>query len=173
MLNNKQILKANVAAHIKLNFEMKKIFLLCLPIIFCLVTNKIFAQTGTEATQIVLITAINTIEKEIIIDADFVQMLTGKAAIKAAKKTGEAEYDINKKKDTIWYVPNDYFVLNSNNTIRQLKLLPTVAIYLVKEGGSVIAKSNIAILKKSFKGRLFRLSIFNNKVIKIVEIYTP
>jgi len=105
--------------------------------------------------------------------ADFVQMLTGKTAIKAAKKAGEAEYDINKKKDTVWYVPNDYFIANESTKTRKLTITPTTQISIVKEGTSKLSKATATQLKKSYKGKLYRLSIANNKVIKLVEIYTP
>ena len=68
---------------------MKKIFLLFAPIIICLSATDAGAQTGTllkAKQEIVLITAVKTKGKDLIIDADFVQMLTGKAAVDAAKK---------------------------------------------------------------------------------------
>ncbi|MEJ7674304.1 MAG: hypothetical protein WKF59_16815 [Chitinophagaceae bacterium] len=76
----------------------KNIFLYCACCLFVYVAIKAGAQTDTTSKtkqEIVLITAITTSGKDFIIDADFVQMLTGKAAIKAAKKAGVAEYDIN------------------------------------------------------------------------------
>jgi len=155
---------------------MRKIFSLSLIIIVCLFLNKANAQTDTTSKtkqEIVLITAITTRGKDFIIDADFVQMLTGKAAIKAAKKAGEAEYDINKKKDTVWYVPNDYFIANESTKTRKLTITPATQISVVKEGTSKLSKSTAAQLKRSYEGKLYRLSIVNNKVVKITEIYTP
>jgi len=155
---------------------MRKIFSLSLIIIVCLFLNKAGAQTDTTSKtkqEIVLITAITTRGKDFIIDADFVQMLTGKAAIKAAKKAGEAEYDINKKKDTVWYVPNDYFVANESTKTRKFTITPATPISIVKEGTSKLSKATAAQLKRSYEGKLYQLSINNNKVIKITEIYTP
>jgi len=155
---------------------MRKIFLLSLIIIVGIFLNKAGAQTGiTSKTkqEIVLITAITTSGKDFIIDADFVQMLTGKAAIKAAKKAGEAEYDINKKKDTVWYVPNDYFIANESTKTRKLIITPATPISVVKEGTSKVSKATAAQLKRSYGGKLYRLSIVNNKVVKLTEIYTP
>ncbi len=80
--------------------------------------SNLFAQSSAADKQTASITAVSIKGSSLTIDADFVQMLTGKAAIKAAKKTGEAEYDLNKKGDTTWYVPNDYFVLNENTKVR-------------------------------------------------------
>ena len=155
---------------------MKKIYLLIAPLAICLFAIKAGAQTDTTSKtkqEIVLITAITTSGKDFIINADFVQMLTGKAAIKAAKKAGEAEYDINKKKDTVWYVPNDYFIANESTKTRKLTITPATQISVVKEGTSKLSKATAAQLKRSYEGKLYRLSIVNNKVLKITEIYTP
>jgi len=155
---------------------MKKIYFLIVPVLICLLTTNANAQNDTISKtkqEIVLITAITTSGKDFIIDADFVQMLTGKAAIKAAKKAGEAEYDINKKKDTVWYVPNDYFIANESNKTRKLTITTATQIYVVKEGTSKLSKASAAQLKRSYEGKLYRLSIVNNKVLKITEIYTP
>jgi len=151
---------------------MKKYFIIYMFILYFTNNNGV-AQSGAAAKQTALITAVSIKGKSVTIDADFVQMLTGKAAIKAAKKAGEAEYDLNKKGDTTWYVPNDYFVLNENTKVRQLTLSANAQIFLVKEGTSSLAKSNAAKLKKSFEGKLFKLTIINNTVTVITEIYTP
>ncbi len=151
---------------------MKKYLIIYLLILIFTNGNGIAQSSGT-GKQIALITAVNIPGKNITIDADFVQMLTGKAAVKAAKKTGEAEYDLNKKGDTTWYVPNDYFVLNENTKVRKLTLSANAQIFLVKEGTSSLAKSNAAKLKKSFEGKLFKLTIIKNTVTVITEIYTP
>ncbi len=147
-----------------------------MPVLICLLATKANAQTDTTSKtkqEIVLITAITTSGKDFIINADFVQMLTGKAAIKAAKKAGEAEYDINKKKDTVWYVPNDYFIANESTKTRKLTITPATPISIVKEGTSKLSKATAAQLKRSYEGKLYRLSIVNNKVLKLTEIYTP
>ncbi len=151
---------------------MKKYLIICLLIQLFINSNGV-AQSSTAGKQIVLINAVSITGKNVTIAADFVQMLTGKAAVKAAKKTGEAEYDLNKKGDTTWYVPNDYFVLNDNTKVRQLTLSSTAQIYLVKEGTSSLAKSNAAKLRKSFEGKLYSLTIINNIVTVITEIYIP
>jgi len=154
---------------------MKKKFLLFLQVSF-LLAERATAQIGTVAgtkQEIAFITAVNTSGKEISIDADFVQMLTGKAAIKAAKKNGEAEYDINTKGDTSWYVPNDYYISNSSTKTRKFTFASTTLIYLVKEGSSKLIKTYSHQLKQGFEGKLFRLTIMGTKLMRIEEIYTP
>jgi len=138
--------------------------------------NNAGAQNGIAQkakSEIAFITAINLMGKNSNIDADFVQMLSGKAAITAAKKDGEAEYDINAKGDTSWYVPNDYYILNANTMKRKLALAPNVHIYLFKKGGTIITKSTLQLLKKNYEGKLFRLLVKQMNVIKIEEVYTP
>ena len=155
---------------------MKKIFSLITPVIICLSATDAAAQKGTQSKakqEITLITAVTAQGKNIIVAADFVQILTGKAAVEAAKKAGEAEYDINKKKDTVWYVPNDFFVLNTNPTIRQLQISPDAQILLVKTGSSALVKSSLPKLKNNFMGKLFRLTLRQNEITKLEEIYTP
>ena len=136
-------------------------------------SENVFAQSSAPIKQISFITAIITNGNFFIIKADFVQMLTGQNAVKAAKIAGEAEYDINKNGDTAWYVPNDYFVVNSNSAIRQLRISPTAQIYLITEGGSALFKSSLSKLKNNFTGKLFRLFLRKNEVIKVEEIFTP
>lgn len=152
---------------------MKAIFLFLLPVIFCLIPNKIHAQIYSDGTQITLINSINPNGTEFIIEADFVQMLTGKAAVTAAKKTREAAYDIIAKGDTSWYVPNDYFIVNKSNKVRKLVITLATQIFLVKEGSSKIIKSTASQLKRSFEGKLYKLCVVKNKIVKLIEIYTP
>ncbi len=151
---------------------MKKQLIIYLLILLSINSDAV-AQSSTAGKQIAFINAVSITGKNVTIDADFVQMLAGKEAIKAAKKAGEAEYDLNKKGDTTWYVPNDYFVLNENKKVRQLTLSATAQIFLVKEGTSSLAKSNAAKLKRSFEGKLFTLALINNTVTVITEVYTP
>lgn len=141
-----------------------------------LLTEVTTAQTTTvpdTKQEIAIITSVKTIGKEMSIDANFVQMLTGKAAIKAAKKAGDAEYDINAKGDTAWYVFNDYYISNSSNITRKFTLAPNTLIYLVKEGSSILMKTNTQKLKQGFEGKLFRLTFIATKLMRIEEIYTP
>lgn len=123
--------------------------------------------------QVSLINSVSTVGNDFVIAADYVQMLTGKAALKAAKKAGDAEYDLTAKGDTTWYVPNDYYVVNDNSKIRNLAVAPTAVIMLVKEGTSRLSKSTVGALKKSYRDKLYRLTIVNDKVVKIEEIYVP
>lgn len=107
------------------------------------------------------------------ITADYVQLLTGKAAIAAARAVGEAEFTVGKKRDTVWLVPNDYFVQNRSTKTHIMNVAPKAKVFLVAEGSSKIAPSTISRLQQSFAGKLFQLTISNSAVEKIEEIYTP
>ena len=73
----------------------------------------------------------------------------------------------------IAYVPNDYFIANESTKTRKLTITPATQISVVKEGTSKISKATAVQLKRSYEGKLYRLSIVNNKVVKLTEIYTP
>ncbi|MBP2832661.1 hypothetical protein J8281_10735 [Aquimarina sp. U1-2] len=56
------------------------------------------------------------------IEADFIEYYEGRKAVKKAKEYGEAEYDIDKKGDTLYYLFNNYYIHNQNSTTRILEL---------------------------------------------------
>ena len=91
------------------------------------------------------------------IDADFIQYFTGKKAIEESKKRGEADRRIVNGQ-TVYSVPNDFYIVNENNKIRKLEVSNDV---------------KLDYLKKDYKDKLFLLTIQNGKVIEIKEIFTP
>ena len=96
--------------------HIPKYFLLLL---FSILFKAGCAQSTVTAKETVYITEIKTNGKAPVISVDYVQMLTGKPAINAAKLAGEAEYEVNSKADTTWYVPNDFYLVNKNKAIRK------------------------------------------------------
>ncbi|MCK8520372.1 hypothetical protein M0D21_02270 [Aquimarina sp. D1M17] len=56
------------------------------------------------------------------IEADFIEFYKGKRAVKKAKEFGEAEYDIDKNGDTLFYLYNNYYIHNQNSSPRILEL---------------------------------------------------
>lgn len=91
------------------------------------------------------------------IDADYIQYFTGKKAIEEAKKRNEADkFIINGQ--TVYSVPNDFYIVNENDKIRKLEVSNDV---------------KLDYLKKNYKDQLFLLTIQNGKVIEIKEIFTP
>lgn len=110
------------------------------------------------------------------IDADYIQYLTGQAAIDAAIKHHEA--DTFKTVDGKIHVdvPNDYFIVNDNKKIRRLPIDKNCVIDLAinPDGNPIIADNSLESLKKIDNVSPFKLTI--NKqgiVIKIREIFAP
>jgi hypothetical protein len=66
------------------------------------------------------------------ISIDYVQFLTGQAAIDAAKTDGVAQKDSQGH----WYVDNDYYIVNDNTKIRTFEVAPTASIKVLKTGSS-------------------------------------
>ena len=103
---------------------------------------------------------------------DFVQMLTGKTAVEAAKKAGDADTLYNDNgtiKEIIVF--DDYYILNSNPQLRKLQLSPTVKFKF--SGVPKPLPPTFASFKKIYKDHLFKLFLQNNTVIKIEEEYLP
>ncbi len=64
----------------------------------------------------------------IFIEADFVDYFTGKKAVEKAKENNEAEYDIDKKGDTLYFLYDNYYVSNKSAKLRRLELNDKVRI---------------------------------------------
>jgi len=58
----------------------------------------------------------------IFIEVDFIEYFQGKKAVKKAKENNEAEYDIDKNGDTLYFLYNNYYVTNTNERVRRLEL---------------------------------------------------
>ncbi len=58
----------------------------------------------------------------IFIEADYIEFYEGKKAVKKAKEFGEAEYDIDKNGDTLYFLYNNYYIHNQNSRPRILEL---------------------------------------------------
>ncbi|WP_109300729.1 hypothetical protein [Aquimarina sp. AU474] len=58
----------------------------------------------------------------VFIEADFIEFYEGKKAVKKAKEFGEAEYDIDKNGDTLYFLYNNYYIHNQNSKPRILEL---------------------------------------------------
>jgi hypothetical protein len=105
------------------------------------------------------------------IDADYVQYFIGDKAIDMAKKNGDADsHIVNGIK--VYSIPGDFYIVNQNNKIRKLEVSDNVKIDLTSSDDSK-SENDLNNLKNNFKDKLFVLSINNDKVIEIQEIFTP
>lgn len=97
----------------------------------------------------------------IAVDVDYVQMLTGKAAIAAAIKRGDTDTSFDDKGKILdVYVPNDYYMVNDNTKIRRLVFSKQAAIIFLRSSPNI-------------KESLFELNIKNDTIIRCKEVYLP
>ncbi len=102
------------------------------------IVNKVFRKDGT-----------------VFIETDYIEYFEGKEAVKRAKENDEAEYDIDKNGDTLYFLYNNYYVHNKNPLIRILELDDKVRIedinqiangFPIKAFQKIIADKPILIL---------------------------
>lgn len=61
---------------------------------------------------------------------DYIQFLTGEAAVAAARRQGDAVVDVQKNGDTTYSVFNDYYIINESPRLRTVRLSPAATIKL-------------------------------------------
>ncbi|WP_299311897.1 hypothetical protein [uncultured Aquimarina sp.] len=93
----------------------------------------------------------------IFIEADFVEYFKGRKAVEKAKDNNEAEYDIDKNGDTLYFLYDNYYVSNTSNKLRRLELNDKVRIQDINQ------------ISKGFPLKAFQ-KIIEDKPIMILEI---
>ena len=110
----------------------------------------------------------------VFIDVDYIQYLTGQQAINAAKKNKDADTTGENGKIHV-SIPNDYYIVNESKKIRRLKLSEKVAFELIinpDRTHPIIDNSSISF-EKIYRDSPFILTISNNEVVKIKELFLP
>lgn len=136
----------------------------------------VYAQKKNIHQEYAYISNIETQAGNHFVVADYVQYLSGKAALKAAIQHGEAEKEINQNGKTEWTLPNDYYILNDNKKLRTLKLAKNADYILIgsKKDLPRPSKQTFNDLKNNFEGKLYKISFHQNRIIsKVEEIYLP
>lgn len=108
--------------------------------------------------------------------ADYVDFLTQDKAIEKAIENDDADYDINEKGDTIYFVYNDYYVSNINPKLRTLELADNVKIELwnYPKNNGIFNTVNINELEKHLSSEpIMILKIENGIIIEMREQYVP
>ena len=112
----------------------------------------------------------------VFIDADYIQFLTGDAAIDAAKKANEADSFETADGKIVFAVPNDYFIINESKRIRQLPLAKDCTYDLLNNPDRLhpIEDNSLKSLMKIYGDSPFILTL-NDKgvVINIKEVFLP
>ena len=102
--------------------------------------------------------------------------LNNEKAIEKAKQNGDADFDVNKKGDTIYFVYNDYYISNVNPKLRTLELIPEIRIELwnYPKNNGVFNTVNINELKDHLSSEpIMILKIKNGIIIEMREQYVP
>lgn len=114
------------------------------------------------------------------IEVDLVKILTGDSAVTVAKNTGEAEYEITDKEDTLWFVPNDYYISNIKNDSLQLQLDNNCRIVIWSSDQTTNFNltqrqiEDIDSLKYFLQtNKLFEIFLSGSKVDSLKEFWTP
>jgi hypothetical protein len=110
------------------------------------------------------------------LDADYIQYLTGDAAIEAAKKAHQADTFKTEDGKTHIDVPNDYFIVNESKKIRQLPLSKDCVFELIinPDRTHPINDNSLKSLQAIYSDSPFILTL-NNKgvVVKVQEVFLP
>jgi hypothetical protein len=110
------------------------------------------------------------------LEVDYIQYLTGDAAIEAAKKVHQA--DTFQTQDGIIHIdiPNDYFIVNESKKIRRLSLANDCAFDLIinPDRTHPITNNSLKSLHTIYSDSPFILTL-NDKdfIIKVKEVFTP
>lgn len=132
-------------------------------------------QTDAKV-QYAIITNVFLDSNTTIIEADYIQFLTGNAAIDAAKKANEADTFLKKDGTIEYVVPNDYFIVNENKKIRQLPLAKNCLFDLLQNTDRIpsITDNSLKSFEMIFDKNPFILT-FDDKgfVVKIQEVFVP
>ncbi len=95
----------------------------------------------------------------VFIEADFIEYFEGKKAVIKAKEFGEAEYDIDKNEDTLYFLYNNYYIHNQNDRTKILELDDRVRVKI----------DNINQISNAFPLKAFQ-KIIADKPILILEV---
>jgi hypothetical protein len=110
------------------------------------------------------------------LDADYIQYLTGDAAIEAAKKEHQADTFKTEDGKTHIDVPNDYFIINESKKVRQLPLAKDCVFELIinPDRTHQFVDNSLKSLQTIYKDSPFILTL-NSKgvVVKVQEVFLP
>ena len=109
---------------------------------------------------------------------DYVDFLTGDKATEKAKLNGDAEFDISKSGDTIYFVYSDYYVSNINSKLRTIELRADIKIELLDFSPSSNESGYKTVfieefIKKYKNHSLVILKMKNGICEEIKEQFTP
>ncbi|GIV45409.1 MAG: hypothetical protein KatS3mg036_0227 [Ignavibacterium sp.] len=114
------------------------------------------------------------------IEVDLVNLLTGDSAIAEAKKFGDAEYEINENGDTLWFLPNDYYIMNVRiDSLKfQLDKNCKMDVWISDQSTNYQVTQKSLTAPEIFKdyidsNKVFEIYLSENFVTTIKEFWTP
>jgi hypothetical protein len=136
------------------------------------ITDPDFANKGEVKEETCFIKNIAQENGQVFIYADYIQRFSGERAIEEAKKRGDADtFYVDGKREIA--VVNDYYIVNASQKIRKLALDSTAVFELQYNPDAGRIDNNLSGLKKIYKESVFILTVKNESVIKIFEIFIP
>ncbi len=94
----------------------------------------------------------------IFVEVDFIEYYYGKRAVKKAKEFGDAEYDLDKNGDTLYFLYKNYYINNQNPSTRILEI----------DDRAQVRIESINQISKGFPLKAFQ-KIITNKPVLILE----
>lgn len=93
----------------------------------------------------------------VFIEADYIEYFEGKKAVEKARENGEAEYDVDKEGDTLYFLYDNYYIRNVRSKIKILELDDKVSI------------ANLNQISKGFPIKAFK-KIIKDHPVMILEV---
>lgn len=109
-------------------------------------------------------------------DVEFIDFLTGDAALTAAKKDGVAEKEVDEDGKVTYFVPNDYYIVRKKDASHTLSISPEASIKIMDETGNT---ENLSVIKVEKLAKTFHretpyiLNIANKEIKGIREQFIP
>ncbi|MBQ4819155.1 hypothetical protein [Aquimarina sp. MMG016] len=105
----------------------------------------------------------------VFIEADYVEYYEGRKAVEKAKENGKAEYDINNKGDTLYFLYDNHYVRNRSSKIKILELDDNARIK-ISSINKISYNFPLKALQKVIKDKpILILEIKNGIVYRITE----
>ena len=133
-------------------------------------------KADTASNIYCYITGIEKTHDSVMLKADYVDFFNGPNVLEEAKKRHRADtaFDRNGKITDI-FVPDDYFIVNDDKTVRTLYLPTDAPISMDTEiAGTKSNKINsYGYFSKHYENSLFLIKVKNSRVESIKEVFLP
>ena len=133
-------------------------------------------SVDTASNVYCYVTGIEKAHDSILLKTDYVDFFNGPNVLEEAKKRHLADtaYDRNGKIQDI-FVPDDYFIVNDDKTLRNLYLPVGTPITMDTEIAGTGSKgiNTYDYFSKHYKNSLFLITVKKNQVVSIKEVFLP